>query len=83
MDSNLKIIISQTDYCEEKAQEKLNEFEHDVMAVLREFHQIKPKEEQVCKTSNQERLRLFRNTLDEANKNYRFKKEEEEKLQGN
>ena len=62
------VVMRQTDYTEEVATEKLEEHSYDLKKVLYEWMGVPiEKDEKPCETSNQERYRLIRNTLDGRN----------------
>ena len=62
------VVMRQTDYTEEVAAEKLEEHGYDLKKVLYEWMGVPiEKDEKPCETSNQERYRLIRNTLDGRN----------------
>jgi len=63
--SLVPIILRQTDYTEEVAAAKLEQHNFNLKAVLYEWIGCPLiKKEIVCKTSNQERYRLIRQTMD-------------------
>jgi hypothetical protein len=66
--------MSQTNYTEEEAREKLKQFNSDYMKVLRDYMGIDEKKEtQPVKTVNQEIYRQIRRKLDTSMKEYREK----------
>tara|TARA_B100001758_G_scaffold247434_1_gene265252 strand:- start:15773 stop:16033 length:261 start_codon:yes stop_codon:yes gene_type:complete len=72
----IKIIMSQTDYSEEKATEKLHEWNDDYMNVIREylnpkFQEKKPKK---IKSVNQEMMSQIRNYMDNIATEYEKRK---------
>ena len=59
------VVLRQTDYTEDQARKKLEEHNFDLKALLYEWMGVPiEKKEQVCETSNQERYRLMRQTMD-------------------
>lgn len=81
---NLKnIILRQTDYSEEEVINKLKEHNNNAMNVIREYmgssstgNPVKP-----AKSENQQIYAGMRGMLDTAARNYRIKKENEEKIE--
>ena len=78
---NLKtIILRQTDYSEEEAIIKLKEHNNNAMNVIREYIGSFPnKSVKPYKSDNQKIYAEMRGMLDTAARNYRIKKENEEK----
>jgi hypothetical protein len=72
IEKNIKIILTQTNYDETVAREKLKEFNYDYMKVIRNYMGISEKK-QINKVNsiNQEIYRQIRNNLDSGMKNYR------------
>ncbi len=63
------MVMRQTDYSADTAEAKLTEHNYDLKKVLYEWMGVPiEKKEQVCETSNQERYRLMRQTMDVNNK---------------
>ena len=74
LEKNLQKVMSQTNYTEEEAREKLKQFNSDYMKVLRDYMGIDEKKEtQPVKTVNQEIYRQIRRKLDTSMKEYREK----------
>lgn len=72
IDGKIKIVIGQTDYTEEKAKDKLGEFNFDEMAVIRDYFGITEKKTPEKVTSvNQGIYKQLRIYLDGAMRNYR------------
>jgi hypothetical protein len=70
----LQKVLSQTNYTEEQAREKLRLFNSDYMAVIRDYMGIsEKKEERKVKSINQEIFRQIRTKLDTSMKEYREK----------
>ena len=66
------VVLRQTDYTEDQARKKLEEHNFDLKALLYEWMGVDIiKEDDACKTGSQERYRLIRQTMDEANKKFR------------
>jgi hypothetical protein len=72
IEKNINIILTQTNYDEKIAREKLKEFNYDYMKVIRNYMGI-PEKKQTNKINsiNQEIYRQIRNNLDSGMKNYR------------
>ena len=67
-------IMSQTNYTEEVAREKLKEFNNDFMQVLKDYMGIPNKKENTqIKSINQEIYKQIRHSLDQTMKDYREK----------
>lgn len=74
IDENLKKVLSQTNYTEEEAKEKLKLFNCDYMKVIRDYMGIPDKKETTkVKSVNQEIFRQIRTKLDASMKEYREK----------
>lgn len=74
LSKHLKLVMSQTNYTEEQAIEKLKLFNCDYMKVLKDYMGIpEKKEEKKVKSINQEIYRQIRTTLDNTMKDYREK----------
>lgn len=69
----LQIVLSQTNYTEEEAINKLKLFDCDYMKVIREYMGIPDKKTQKVKSVNQEIFKQIRTTLDSSMKEYREK----------
>lgn len=67
----VQLILRQTDYSEETAREKLNEFHFNEEAVIRDYFGIPKKEPHQIKSVNQEIYRNLRSHLDGAMRDYR------------
>jgi len=72
IEKNINIILTQTNYDEKVAREKLKEFNYDYIKVIRNYMGI-PEKKQTNKINsiNQEIYRQIRNNLDSGMKNYR------------
>ncbi len=75
VDSDLiKKVLAQTDYTEEKAAAKLQEFNNDLFRVLKDYMGIPEKKtDNKIKSINQEIYKQIRYTLDSSMKEYREK----------
>ena len=73
LNKHLQIVLSQTNYTEEEANEKLKLFNYDYMKVIREYMGIPDKKIKKVKSVNQEIFRQIRTTLDSSMKEYREK----------
>lgn len=74
LEKHLKTVMSQTNYTEEIAREKLKLFNCDYMRVIRDYMGIpEKKEEKKVKSVNQEIFRQIRTKLDGSMKEYRDK----------
>ena len=72
INGKIQIILRQTDYNEEKAREKLSEFNYDEIAVIRDYFGILHKKtEEPIKSVNQSIYKNIRGHLDGAMRNYR------------
>ena len=74
LEQHIKKVMSQTNYNEEEAKEKLRLFNCDYMRVIRDYMGIpEKKEERKVKSVNQEIFRQIRTKLDNSMKEYREK----------
>lgn len=73
VNSNVKIVMSQTNYNEEQSIEKLKQFNNDYLKVIRDYLGIPEKKETKIKSVNQEIFKQIRTTLDCSMKQYRDK----------
>ena len=74
LSEHVKKVISQTNYTEEEAKEKLRLFNCDYMRVIRDYMGIPEKKEAPkIKSVNQEIYRQLRTKLDSSMKEYREK----------
>lgn len=74
LDKHVQKVISQTNYTEEEAKEKLRLFNCDYMRVIRDYMGIAEKKEvPKVKSVNQEIFRQIRKKLDSSMKEYREK----------
>lgn len=69
--NNIPKVMSQTNYNEEQAKEKLIMFDNDYLKVIRDYIGIPEKKEQKVKSVNQEIFRQIRKSLDSSMKTYR------------
>jgi hypothetical protein len=70
VNDNIQIIMRQTNYSEEIAKEKLQEFNYDHMAVIRAYFGISEKKQSPIKSINQEIYKQLRYKLDGNMRNY-------------
>ena len=73
LNKHLQIVLSQTNYTEEEAINKLKLYNCDYMKVIREYMGIPDKKPQKVKSVNQEIFKQIRTTLDCSMKEYREK----------
>ena len=74
LNKHLQKVMSQTNYTEHEAREKLKEFNCDFMLVLKDYMGIPvKKEDKKIKSVNQEIFRQLRTSLDYSMKAYRDK----------
>ena len=71
-EEHIQIIIRQTSYNYEQSKSKLLEFNFDYEEVIKDFMGIK-KKDTVCNTSNQQRYKMIRQSMDKQMKNYHEK----------
>jgi len=72
LNKHLKMVMSQTNYTEEQAREKLKLFNCDYMKVIKDYMGISEKKtERNVKSVNQEIFRQIRTKLDNTMKEYR------------
>jgi len=78
----ISLIMSQTDYNEDKAKEKLEKWEGNYMNVIKEYlnpNFNKKKESNKGKSTNEKMMFEIRNFMDTANSDYLKRKDMEEK----
>lgn len=75
IDGKIKIILGQTDYSEEKALEKLKEFNFDELKVIKSYLGITEKKEETIKSVNQEIYKQIRYRLDSNIRDYKVRVE--------
>jgi hypothetical protein len=78
LEHDVGIIMRQTDYDNDTAISKLNEFNMDIMLVIKDFMNIPEKPIGITKTINQRMFDEFRTFLDDASIAHSLKKEENE-----
>lgn len=71
IDSKIQIILRQTDYTVEKIREKLQQFNYDEIAVIKDYFGITEKKAQPVKSVNQAIYKQLRQHLDNSMKDYR------------
>jgi len=79
LEEKIQIILRQTDYAQDKAKEKLLEFNGDHLEVIRSFLGISKKKSEPIKSVNQEIYRQIRHKLDGSMREYNDRKEREYK----
>jgi len=78
----IQFIISQTNYDEQEALEKLESCNNDVMKVVSDYLGITPKEDHDSKkTKNQKIYSVIRNIMDKGSNNFRMQQERAKKIQ--
>lgn len=75
------MVTRQTSYDYETAEAKLKEKNYNYEVVIKEFMGVKPKEEAIANTKNQEVYRQIRNMMDDGDRQYRARKEYQEKVE--
>ena len=79
-DMIIQVVTRQTSLTYDEAKEKLEEEKYNYMKVIKEWNGIQSKEDsKTPKTVNQEIYKQIRGLMDDSCKNYRMKKEYEEK----
>ena len=73
VDKYVKIVMTQTNYTEEEARQKLQLFNCDYMRVLKDYMGIPEKKEVKAKSLNQEIYKQIRTKLDSSMREYREK----------
>ena len=74
----LSLVLRQTEYTEEQARVELEKYKYNYLELLKDYMGVEKKEKLVCKTVNQERYRLIRESMDDKEERYRQKKKQEE-----
>ncbi len=72
----IQIILRQTDYSQEDAREKLDEYEGDYIRVIKAYMGIAEKKAPSIKSVNQEIYRQLRYKMDDSIKAYNHKQQE-------
>jgi hypothetical protein len=67
----IQIVLRQTDYSEDKAREKLQQFDYNEIAVIKDYFGITEKKAPPIKSVNQAIYKQLRSHLDGAMKDYR------------
>jgi len=83
MDEQLNMIMRQTDYSKETAEQKLKEHTGDMVSVIREYNGPS-RINKPCATKfsvNQQIYKEIRNMMDDAAKTYQLKKEQQEQAE--
>ena len=73
IDEKIQLILRQTDYTEEKALTKLEEFNYDHISVIKDFFGIPLQRENKIKSVNQEIYRQIRYKLNDSLNEYNKK----------
>jgi hypothetical protein len=71
IDGKIQIILRQTDYTEDKAREKLQQFNYNEIAVIKDYFGITEKKAPPIKSVNQEIYKQLRTHLDSSMSDYR------------
>ena len=78
----IQFIVSQTNYDESEALQKLESCNNDVMKVVSDYLGITPKEDQnLKKTKNQKVYSVIRDIMDKGSNNYRMQQEKAKKME--
>jgi coenzyme F420-reducing hydrogenase gamma subunit len=78
----IQFIVSQTNYDEREALEKLEACGNDVVKVVSDYLGITPKEDQnLKKTKNQKVYTVIRDIMDKGSNNYRMQQEKAKKVE--
>ena len=78
----IQFIVSQTNYDECEALQKLESCNNDVMKVVSDYLGITPKEDQILKkTKNQKVYSVIRDIMDKGSNNYRMQQEKAKKIE--
>ena len=75
------LVVRQTNYTKEEAITELIKYKYNYLQLLKDYMGIKPKKEKQAATSNQERYRLIRQTMDQVEENYAKKKKQKELME--
>jgi fatty acid/phospholipid biosynthesis enzyme len=78
IDNKVQIILRQTDYTEQKAREKLQQFNNNEIAVIKDYFGITEKKAPQVISVNQEIYKQLRSHLDSSMKDYRERVEKGE-----
>ena len=79
LEEKIQIIMRQTDYTQDKAKEKLLEFNGDHLEAIRSFLGISKKKNEPIKSVNQEIFKQIRYKMDNSMREYNDRKEREYK----
>lgn len=74
------IVMRQTTYTRKEAIEKLKKFDGEPVDVIKEFMGIEKKEKETPKSTNQKVFHEIRNFMDDVNKGYNQRKEQNQKI---
>lgn len=75
LSKKIQLILGQTDYTEEIARDKLEEFKYDELKVIRAYLGLPDKKEAPIKSVNQEIYKQMRYKLDDNMRDYNARKE--------
>jgi len=75
LERKIQVVTRQTDYAEDVAREKLQEFDYDELKVIRFYLGITEEKKQPIKSVNQEIYKQLRYRLDENARDYTKRKE--------
>ena len=78
IDGKIQVILRQTDYSEDKAREKLQQFGYNEIAVIKDYFGITEKKAPPIKSVNQAIYKQLRSHLDSSMKDYRDRVEKGE-----
>lgn len=76
----INLVVRQTNYDVEKSKQELIKYKFNYLELLKDYHGITVKQQEPCKTTNQERYRQIRNSMDIKEENYIRKKKQQEVL---
>jgi len=79
----INLVMRQTDYTHEEAVAKLSQWDHNYLAVIKEYMNpnFKEKPEQVTKSTNQMIMGELRSFMDNVNRGYERRKDASERLE--
>lgn len=78
LNTQIEIVMRQTNYSEDVAREKLAEHNNDTMATIRSYLGVPEKKAVTAKSTNQEVYRQIRHKLDAGVREYNIRKEASE-----
>ena len=78
----IHFIMTQTNYDENEASEKLKIYNNDVMKVIGEYLGISPKEDTIAKkTKNQKIYTVIRDIMDKGSRNYQMQQDKKQQVE--